>query len=346
MTQQWRSLGTTGVQVSPLTLGAMMFGGWGNTDHHECVRIIHRALDAGINVVDTADVYARGESEEIVGRALKGRRDDVVLATKFHGAMSDDDPHQGGNSRRWIIREVENSLRRLQTDHIDLYQVHRPRPEIDIDDTLGALSDLVHQGKIRYIGTSTFLPSQIVEAQWVAEKRNRERPVTEQPPYSILARAVERDVLPTAQKYGLGVLPWSPLAGGWLSGRHRRGAEAPVSSRQQRQPARHDPSLPENRRKLDAVHALQDLADEAGISLIHLALGFVLEHPAVSSAIIGPRTMEQLESQLGVEKVSLSQAVLDRIDEIVPPGTTLNEADRGYAPPSLVDPHRRRGGRG
>jgi aryl-alcohol dehydrogenase-like predicted oxidoreductase len=346
MSHQWRSLGTTGVQVSPLTLGAMMFGGWGNTDHDECVRIIHRALDAGINVVDTADVYARGESEEVVGRALKGRRDDVVLATKFHGAMSDDDPNQGGNSRRWIIREVENSLRRLQTDHIDVYQVHRPRPEIDIDETLGALTDLVHQGKIRYIGTSTFLPSQIVEAQWVAEKRNRERPVTEQPPYSILAREVERDVLPTAQRYGLGVLPWSPLAGGWLSGRHRRGEQAPVSSRQQRQPARHDPSLPENRRKLDAVHALQDLADEAGISLIHLALGFVLEHPAVSSAIIGPRTMEQLESQLGVEKVSLSQDVLDRIDEIVPPGTTLNEADRGYAPPSLVDPRRRRGGRG
>ena len=346
MTQQWRSLGTTGVQVSPLTLGAMMFGGWGNTDHHECVRIIHRALDAGINVVDTADVYARGESEEIVGRALKGRRDDVVLATKFHGAMSDDDPNQGGNSRRWIIREVENSLRRLQTDHIDLYQVHRPRPEIDIDDTLGALTDLVRQGKIRYIGTSTFLPSQIVEAQWVAERRNRERPVTEQPPYSILAREVERDVLPTAQKYGLGVLPWSPLAGGWLSGRYRRGEEAPTSSRQQRQPARHDPTLPENKRKLEAVHALQDLADEAGISMIHLALGFVLEHPAVSSAIIGPRTMEQLESQLGVEKVSLTQDVLDRIDEIVPPGTTLNEADRGYAPPSLVDPRRRRGGRG
>jgi aryl-alcohol dehydrogenase-like predicted oxidoreductase len=345
-TGAWRSLGTTGVQVSPLTLGAMMFGAWGNTDHDESVRIIHHALDAGINVIDTADVYARGESEEIVGRALKGRRDDVVLATKFHGSMSDDDPNQGGSSRRWIVREVENSLRRLQTDHIDLYQVHRPRPEVDVDETLGALSDLVHQGKIRYIGTSTFLPSQIVEAQWVAEKRHRERPVTEQPPYSILAREVERDVLPTAQKYGLGILPWSPLAGGWLSGRHRRGEQAPVSSRQQRQPARHDPALPENRRKLEAVHALQDLADQAGISLIHLALGFVLEHPAVSSAIIGPRTMEQLDAQLGVEKVALSPDVLDRIDEIVPPGTTLNDADRGYAPPSLVDPGRRRGGRG
>ena len=342
----YRDLGTTGVKVSPLTLGAMMFGAWGNTDHDECVRIIHRALDAGINVIDTADVYARGESEEIVGKALKDRRDDVVLATKFHGSMSDDDPNHGGNSRRWIIREVESSLRRLRTDHIDLYQVHRPRPEIDIDETLGALTDLVRQGKIRYFGTSTFLPSQIVEAQWVAEKRQRERPVTEQPPYSILAREVERDVLPTAQKHGIGVLPWSPLAGGWLSGRYRRGEEAPRSSRIERQPARHDPTSPENATKLEAVHQLTDLAGQAGLSLIHLALGFVLEHPAVSSAIIGPRTMEQLESQLGVEKVSLSQDVLDRIDQIVPPGTTINEADRGYAPPALVEVVRRRRLRG
>ena len=345
----YRPLGRTGVQVSPLTLGAMMFGAWGNPDHDESIAIIHRALDAGINVIDTADVYARGESEEIVGKALqarKGSRADVFLATKFHGSMHDEDPNQGGNSRRWIVREVEDSLRRLQTDHIDLYQVPRPRPEVDIDETLGALTDLVRQGKVRYIGTSTFLASQVVEAQWVAEKRQRERPVTEQPPYSILAREVERDILPTAQKHGLGVLPWSPLAGGWLSGRHRRGQEAPESTRQRRQPGRHDPSLPENVRKLEAVHALQDLADEAGLSLIHLALAFVLEHPAVSSAIIGPRTLEQLESQLGVEKVSLPADVLDRIDEIVAPWTTLNDADRGYAPPALVDASlRRRSGR-
>src|SRR3954447_12460378 len=341
-TSAYRLLGSTGLRVSPLTLGAMMFGRIGNPDHDDSIRIIHRALDAGINVIDTADVYSRGESEEIVGKALKGRRDDVVLATKVHGAMSDDDPNQQGNSRRWIIREVENSLRRLGTDYIDLYQLHRPRPETDIDDTLSALSDLVHAGKIRYVGTSTFLPSQLVEAQWVAERRHRERPVTEQPPYSVLAREVERDVLPTARKHGLGILPWSPLAGGWLSGRYRRGEQAPVSSRQQRQPARYDPARPENRRKLEAVHALQDLADDAGLSLIHLALGFVLQHPAVSSAIIGPRTLEQLESQLGAGKFSLSPDVLDRIDEIVPPGTTLNEADRGYAPPALTDPALRR----
>lgn len=342
-TSTYRLLGTTGLRVSPLTLGAMMFGRIGNPDHDDSIRIIHRALEAGVNVIDTADVYSRGESEEIVGKALRGRRDDVILATKVHGAMSDGDPNQQGNSRRWVIKEVENSLRRLDTDYIDLYQLHRPRPDTDIDDTLSALSDLVHQGKVRYIGTTTFLPSQVVEAQWVAERRHRERPVTEQAPYSILAREVERDLLPTAQKYGLGVLPWSPLAGGWLSGRYRRGeVSTHTSSRLDRQPARHSHDLPENALKLEAVHALQDLADQAGVSLIHLALAFVLEHPAVSSAIIGPRTMEHLESQLDVTKVSLSRDVLDRIDEIVPPGTTLNEADRGYAPPALTEAALRR----
>jgi aryl-alcohol dehydrogenase-like predicted oxidoreductase len=340
---RWRVLGTTGVKVSPLTLGAMMLGAYGNPDHDDCVRIIHRALDAGINVIDTADVYSHGESEEIVGKALMGRRDDAVLATKFHGSMSEKDPNHSGNSRRWIIHEVENSLRRLQTDHIDLYQVHRPSTETDLDDTLSALSDLVHQGKVRYIGTTTFLPSQVVEAQWIADRRNRERPVTDQAPYSILAREVERDLLPTAQKYGLGVLPWSPLAGGWLSGRYRRGEQPTVvSSRLMRQPGRHEPDLPENALKLEKVHQLHELADEAGLSLIHIALGFVLQHPAVTSAIIGPRTIEQLESQLGAEKVTLPAEVLDRIDEIVPPGTTINDADRGYTPPALLDPALRR----
>jgi aryl-alcohol dehydrogenase-like predicted oxidoreductase len=338
-----RLLGTTGVRVSPLTLGAMMFGDWGNPDRAACMRIIHRALDAGINVVDTADMYSIGESEEIVGDALRGRREDVVLATKFHGAMSND-PNQSGNSRRWIMRAVECSLRRLGTDYIDLYQVHRPQPDTDLDDTLSALSDLVHQGKVRYIGTSTFLPSQVVEAQWVAERGQRERPKSEQPPYSILARAAERDLLPTAQKLGLGVLPWSPLAGGWLSGRYRRGETAPISSRHARQPDRHDLAMPENQRKLEAVHALQDLADEAGLSLIHLALAFVLNHPAVSSAIIGPRTIEQLESQLGADQVSLPSDVLNEIDRIVPPGSTINDADRGYMPPSLLDNRLRRRG--
>ncbi|UPK74873.1 aldo/keto reductase [Nocardioidaceae bacterium SCSIO 66511] len=331
----YRNLGRTGLKVSPLTLGTMMFGQWGNPDHDDSIRVIRRALDAGINVIDTADVYSRGESEVIVGKALAGRRDDVILATKFHGTMSDDDPNQQGNSRRWIIREVEESLRRLDTDYIDVYQVHRPRPETDIEQTLGALSDLVHQGKIRYIGTSTFLPSQIVEAQWAAERRVLERPVTEQPPYSILAREAERDVLPIAERYGLGVLPWSPLAGGWLAGRYR-GSDAVITPRTKRQPGRHDPNLPANVRKAEAVEKLVALADEASLSLIHLALGFVLAHPAVSSAIIGPRTLEQLEDQLAADKIVLTDDVLDRIDEIVAPGTTLNDADRGYAPPSLA----------
>ncbi|NKY40262.1 aldo/keto reductase, partial [Cellulomonas septica] len=331
----YRPLGRTGVQVSTLTLGAMNFGAWGNPDHDESVAIIHRALDAGINVIDTADVYSRGESETIVGKALQGRRDDVVLATKVHGRLSDEVNH-AGNSRRWIIREVEDSLRRLQTDHVDLYQVHRPEPGTDVEETLSALDDLVRSGKVRYVGTSTFLGSQIVEAQWVARDRRLVRPVTEQPPYSILARGVEREILPLALEHGLGVLPWSPLAGGWLSGRPV-GADAPVSPRIARQPGRHDPSLPENLAKAEAVQALTKVAEAAGLTLVQLALGFVLEHPAVTSAIIGPRTPEHLDSALAALDVRLSADVLDEIDAIVPPGTTLNAADAGWTPPALTD---------
>jgi aryl-alcohol dehydrogenase-like predicted oxidoreductase len=336
-----RPLGTTGVKVSPLCLGAMMFGAWGNPDHDEGIRIIHAALDAGISFIDTADVYSRGESEEIVGKALAGRRDDVVLATKVHGTMGDD-PNQFGNSRRWIIREVEDSLRRLKTDHIDLYQIHRPEADTDIDETLGALSDLVHQGKVRYIGSSTFPASQIVEAQWVARDRGRERFICEQPPYSLLARGIENDVLPTCRRHGMGVIPWSPLAGGWLSGKWRKGQDAPDSSRARRMPARYDLSDPGNQRKLDAADALGALADEAGMTLIQMALAFVINHPAVTAAIIGPRTMEQLESQLGADEVALDPALLDRIDEIVPPGTTLSAADAGWQNPDLKPEARRR----
>jgi aryl-alcohol dehydrogenase-like predicted oxidoreductase len=336
-----RPLGSTGVQVSPLCLGAMMFGAWGNPDHDDGIAIIHRALDAGINFIDTADVYSRGESEEIVGKALAGRRDDVVLATKVHGTMGDD-PNQFGNSRRWIIREVENSLRRLKTDWIDLYQIHRPEPDTDIDETLGALTDLVRQGKVRYIGSSTFPPSAIVEAQWVARDRGRERFVCEQPPYSMLTRAIEADVLPTCRRYGMGVIPWSPLGGGWLSGKWRKGADAPASTRAQRIPARYDLSDPANQRKLDAADALGRLADEAGMTLIQLALAFVINHPAVTAAIIGPRTIEQLESQLGADEVVLEPALLDRIDEIVPPGTNINPVDGGWQSPALAPAARRR----
>ena len=282
-----RTLGRTGVQVSPLCLGAMMFGAWGNTDHDDSVRIIHRAVDAGVNFIDTADVYSAGESEVIVGQALSSLdRESIVLATKVHGVMGKD-PNAQGNSRRWIITECEHSLRRLGTDHIDLYQIHRPSPETDIDETLGALSDLVHAGKIRYFGCSTFPAHQIVEAQWVAERRNRERFVTEQPPYSILIRAAEADVLPVCERFGMGVLSWSPLAGGWLSGQFGEGKEN-KSRRSAMVPDRYDLSLPGNRRKVEVVTELAKVADEAGLTLIELALGFVLAHPAVTCPIIGP----------------------------------------------------------
>jgi aryl-alcohol dehydrogenase-like predicted oxidoreductase len=338
---EYRLLGATGVEVSPFCLGAMMFGAWGNTDHGESVRIIHRALDAGINFIDTADVYARGESEEIVGKALRGRRDSVVLATKVHGAMHDDDPNQRGNSRRWIVREIENSLRRLGTDWIDLYQIHRWDPWTDHEETLGALTDLQRAGKIRYFGSSTYPPSAIVEAQWVAERRGLARFVCEQPPYSLLVRGVETEVLPVCARYRIGVIPWSPLAGGWLSGKYRKGRET-SSHRADRIPARYDLSLPENQRKLDAVEQLAQLADSAGLQLIDMALAFVLRHPAVSAAIIGPRTMEQLEGQLGAADVALGDDLLDRIDEIVPPGTNFNRADAGWTPPWIADASMRR----
>jgi aryl-alcohol dehydrogenase-like predicted oxidoreductase len=339
---EYRTLGTTGTKVSPLCLGAMMFGAWGNTDHEDSIRIIHRALDAGINFIDTADVYSRGESEEIVGKALAGgRRDNVVLATKVHGTMGDD-PNEFGNSRRWIIKEVENSLRRLGTEWIDLYQIHRPELDTDIDETLGALTDLVRAGKVRYTGSSTFPPSQIVEAQWASERRGRERFVTEQPPYSLLIRGVENDVLPTCQRYGMGVIPWSPLAGGWLSGRYRKEGELPESRRAQMLPSRYDMSLPGNQHKLDAADALAALADEAGMTLIELALTFVIRHPAITAAIIGPRTMEHLESQLPAADLELSDQILDRIDEIVPPGVNVNPSDTGWENPYLQAAARRR----
>ncbi|HXD53551.1 MAG TPA: aldo/keto reductase [Solirubrobacteraceae bacterium] len=340
-----RKLGATGISVSPLCLGAMMFGAWGNTDHDDSVAIIHAALDAGINFIDTADVYSRGESEEIVGKALQGgRRDSVVLATKAHGKMHDSDPNQFGNSRRWLVEEVENSLRRLKTDRIDLYQIHRPEPDTDIDQTLGALSDLMQAGKIRAIGSSTFPAWQIVQAQWTAEKRGRERFMCEQPPYSMLIRSIEKDVLPVCEQYGMGVIPWSPLAGGWLSGRYSQGGESPGESRRaQMIPSRYDMSIPGNQAKLEATQALGVLADGAGMTLIEMALGFVTSHPAVSAAIIGPRTMEQLQSQLGaLEQPGLPAEVLDRIDEIVPPGTNVNQADTGWDAPWLADASQRR----
>jgi len=326
----YRPLGRTGVSVSQLCLGAMMFGAFGNPDHDASIRIIHKALDAGINFIDTADGYSAGESEEIVGKALAGgRREKVVLAVKF-GPPFDADPNHRGASRRWITEGVEGSLRRLQTDWIDLYQVGVPDPHTDIDETLSALSDLVHAGKIRSFGASKVPASEIVEAQWAAERRGLERFRTEQPPYSLLTRAIEYDVLPTCQRHGMGVMTYSPLAGGWLSGKYRKGQEVSgpgSAARAQRFPAVYDATNPANAAKLDAADALGALADEAGLTLIQMAVAFATRHPAVTSAIIGPRTMAHLDTYLAADGIDLSGDVLDRIDAIVPPGVTINVAD-------------------
>jgi aryl-alcohol dehydrogenase-like predicted oxidoreductase len=345
----YRTLGRTGMRVSPLGLGTMMFGAWGEPDHEASIAIIHRALDAGINFVDTADSYSQGESEEIVGKALSGGlRERVILATKFHNPMDvalgqpGGDPNKRGNSRRWVIMAVEGSLRRLKTDWIDLYQVHRPDSETELQETLSALTDLQQAGKIRAFGCSKFPAHEIVESQWVSARAGLGRFVTEQPPYAILVRGIEADVLPVAEKYGMGVLTWGPLAGGWLSGGYRKGHDLPPSVRAVRNQRRFDPAVPENQLKLEAADALAKVADQAGLSLIHLAIGFALAHPAVTAPIIGPRTMGHLEGYLGAADVKLSKDVLDQIDAIVPPGTDLLNADRVYVPPALLDPTRRR----
>lgn len=331
----YRTLGRTGIKVSPYCLGAMMFGAVGNPDHDDSIRIIHKALDAGINFIDTADFYSRGESETIVGKAIKDRRDNVVLATKAHLPMGAD-PNQQGNSRRWLVRALDDSLRRLQTDHVDLFQVHRPDPSVDVEETLSALSDLVRSGKVREVGTSAFPASDIVEAQWVAERRGLQRFRTEQPPYSILDRGIEREVLPVCQRHGMGTLVWSPLAGGLLTGRYRKG----------QQPDSHRASFGfrhlRDERRLDAVEQLIPVAEAAGVSLTHLATAFVITHPGVTSAIIGPRTMDHIDDLLAGADTILSDEVLDRIDAIVPPGTDIGMLDMAYNPPAIEQARLRR----
>jgi len=336
---EYRVLGRTGVRVSPFCLGAMMFGAWG-ADLDESRRIVDVALDAGINMIDTADVYSRGESEEILGEVLGKRRDDIVLATKFHSRMGPG-PNQRGNSASWLIRACEDSLRRLKTDYIDVYQIHRPDPDTALEETLTALGRLVDQGKVRYIGTSTFPASTLVEAQWLSEARHLPRVVTEQPPYSLLSRGVEVDVLSTCRRYGVGVLVWGPLSGGWLSGQWRADGRELHSSRLERVPSRYDITLPHNQRKLEAVEELAKLAESAGLSLLHMALAFVLRNPAVTAAIVGPRTVGHLTGQLGALDVTLTDDVLDRIDEIVTPGTNFSWGDV-WAPPMIEEPALRR----
>ncbi|MFJ5303942.1 aldo/keto reductase [Streptomyces sp. NPDC088350] len=336
----YRTLGRTGIKVSPYCLGAMMFGAVGNPDHDDSVRIIHKALDAGINFIDTADFYSHGESEEIVGKALKdGRRDNVVLATKAHLPMGDD-PNRRGNSRRWLVRALEDSLRRLGTDHVDLFQIHRPEPETDVEETLSALTDLVRAGKIRAIGTSSFPASEIVEAQWVAERRGLVRFRTEQPTYSILNRGIEREVLPVCERYGMGTLVYSPLAGGLLTGRYRKA----------RQTDTHRSTFGfkhlTDEHRLDAVEHLVTLAEKADLPLTHLALAFAITHPGVTSAIIGPRTMAHLDDLLAGADTVLSDELLDEIDALVPPGTDVGTLDMAYEPPAIQRPVLRRRGFG
>ncbi|MEZ0297939.1 MAG: aldo/keto reductase [Candidatus Methylacidiphilales bacterium] len=333
----YRTLGRTGIKVSPFCLGAMMFGKLANADHEECIRMIHQSLDFGINFIDTADAYSRGESEEIVGKALKGKRDRIVISTKVKHPMSDD-PNEQGSSRRWLMTAVEGSLRRLQTDYIDLYQIHRPTPETDIEEALSTLTDLMRAGKVRAIGTSTFPASDIVEAQWVAEKRCLSRFRIEQQPYSILNRGIEREVLPTCARYGMGVSAWSPLAKGLLTGKYRKGQKQPDSLR-----TKYFPKAMSDERTLDVIEQLIPLAQSAGLSLLHMSLAFVIAHPAITSAIIGPRTREQLDDLLAAANATMSDDLLDQIDKIVPPGTdiALLEAS-AYTPPSISEPTLRR----
>ena len=337
---EFRTIGRSGIRVNPLALGTMVLGPWGNTDTDACRRIVQRALDAGLNLVDTADAYGDGATEAIIGPALKGRRDDVVLATKFQNPVGDhDDPNRQGNSRRWMMRAVEDSLRRLGTDYIDLYQVHRPDPHTDIAETVEAMSDLVRAGKIRAWGTSTFPAHEIVEAHWAAQRSAAIGPHCEQPPYSIMCRGIEIDVLDVCTRYGMGVITWSPLSGGWLTGKYTRAEPAPPGSRGATNPDHFDGG---NQAKFGAVERLVPIAAEAGVPVLHMALAWVLEHPAVTAAIIGPRTEEQLDELLALGDVRLDDDTLDAIDAVVPPGVTINQADTYWTPPALAAPVRRR----
>ena len=337
---QYRTLGRTGVQVSSLALGAMNFGKLGRTTQDEATAIVDAALEGGINVIDTADMYSGGESEEMVGKAIAGRRDDIVLATKANMPMGDERNHQG-SSRRWLVTALDNSLRRLGVDHVDLYQIHRWDPKTSDEETLSALTDLQRAGKIRYFGSSTFPAYRIVQAQWAARDNHLSRYVTEQPSYSILQRGAETHVLPVTEQYGLGVLAWSPLASGWLSGAVRAGREI-TTSRSTFMPQRFDTTIPVNRARLDAVEQLAKVADEAGLTMIRLALGFVTAHPAVTSAIIGPRTVDHLHASLAAADTVLSADVLDAIDAIVAPGVDLAADEKYDTPPALLDPSLRR----
>jgi len=317
---EYRLLGRTGIKVSPLCLGCMNFGG--RTAEDESIRIIHAALDAGINFVDTANVYSRGRSEEVTGKGLRDRRDGVVLATKVHGRMADDDPNMLGNSRRHIIQQCDASLKRLGTDWIDLYQIHRPDPSIPIDETLRALDDLVRAGKVRYIGTSTFAAWQIVESLWASKELGLNRFVSEQPPYHLLDRRWEREVIPMARTFGIGVIPWSPLAGGFLTGKYQRGSDRTEG---ERFAGKDDPRTQRlfSDASFDALEALQPLAEARRCTISQFALGWNLNQPGITSPIIGPRAMDQLEDNLAALDVEITDEDRGKIDAICPPGQAI-----------------------
>lgn len=329
---KYRSLGRTGIRVSPYGLGSLMFATVMGNDPDDSSKVIHKALDGGINLIDCSDAY--GDAEEVVGKALKGRRDEVVLATKV-GMPVGRGPNQQGGSRRWITAAVENSLRRLGTDHIDIYQLQRPDPVTDLEETLSVMTDLVRAGKVRAIGSSTMPASMIVEAQWAAERAGLQRFRTEQPPYSILNRGIEREVLPTVQKYGMGVLVWGPLGQGLLTGRVRKGGENDLKRAQY---FRHL----NDERRIEVVEQLVPLAEEAGMPMTHLAMAFTIAHPGVTSALLGARTMAHLDDLLAGAGTVLSDDVLDRIDQIVPPGTDVTALDQDYTPPAIQESRMRR----
>lgn len=343
---RYRKLGTTGIEVSTQCLGTMMYGAMGNTDHDDCISQIHHAMDSGINFIDTADAYSQGESEIILGKALAGRRDDAIVATKVFNPIGQG-LNRRGTSRRWVIQACEDSLRRLNTDYIDLYQVHRLDWDVDIEEIMDAMSWLVQQGKVRYIGSSTYPAEWIVEAQWAARRRNTQRFICEQPQYSIFARGIETDVLPTAARHNMGVIPWSPLAGGWLTGKYRREIGLPKDSRfgsggnfARMSKLEEQPEVLDAR--YDLVERLDEVAQNAGITLTQLAYGFVDAHPAITATIIGPRTRAQLDDAIAASDVTLDAATLDAIDAICPVGYMAPGMSHSAPNPAFKRGNRRR----
>ena len=329
----YRSLGRTGIKVSQVSLGTMTFGS--TTPEREAIRMIDMAIESGINLIDTANIYNEGRSERIIGKALTphSKRSRMLVATKVHGSMDPHDPNAQGNSRRHLIDQCEASLKRLHTDYIDLYQLHRPSSEVAIDETIRALDDLTRQGKIRYFGTSTFAAWQVCETLWISERLHLHRVVTEQPPYNLLDRRIERELVPFAQTHGLAILPWSPLAEGFLIGKYslentsfRRGRLARGTE--------WNPYI-FSQQSFRVVDTLKQLAHAKGCAAGHIALAWCLNQPGITSPIIGPRTVQQLQENLLATTVTLTREDHELLNTVSPPGHCLvpyYEADFGPRP--------------